>query len=159
MNRIILIPITDADIPQVMRWMDKPHVKQWFEHPDEWLYEMQHRHDEFAFIRHFIAMYGLTKIGFCQYYDYFYAQEASYPITVPQYAYSIDYLIGEEAYLRQGLGKAMIRLLIERIKALGGKEVLSDPMPENEISQRTLRSVGFRRITDELHGMRLEESD
>jgi RimJ/RimL family protein N-acetyltransferase len=137
-----------------MRWMkDKPHVRRWYEHPDEWLYEMQPRHDEFAFIRHFIALCGQTPIGFCQYYDYFYHQEASYPIDAPERAYGIDYMIGEEAYLRQGLGKAMILALIEKIKALGGAEVLSDPVPENEISCRTLRSVGFSRITDDLHRM------
>jgi predicted DNA-binding protein (MmcQ/YjbR family)/GNAT superfamily N-acetyltransferase len=157
LNDITLALLTDADIPLVMRWIEgTPHVRRWYEFPDEWRYELEHRHDEFAFIRHFIALHGQRKVGFCQYYDYFYHQEESYPIATPQHTYCIDYLIGEENYLRKGLGKAIIRALVEEVRALGAAEVVSDPMAENEISCRTLLSQGFKRMNKDLHRLVLK---
>ena len=65
----------DTDIALMERWLYTPHVAKWCKHPDHWLRELRERHGEFSFLTHFVAEHEGIPIGFCQYYDTFFAQE------------------------------------------------------------------------------------
>ncbi len=139
-----LRPLTDADVPLMEEWLKRPHVAQYYEHPEDWLEEIQHRENEFAFLRHFIVRLGAAPIGFCQYYDCYAAQEDWYQVEEPQRVFSIDYLIGEASYLGKGYGKAMIQALVERIFALPcARRILVQPEKENAASCGVLKANGF----------------
>jgi RimJ/RimL family protein N-acetyltransferase len=105
MNRIALRPINERDLALLTLWFNKNYILKWYHDADEWLHEIKERHGVFSWIKHFIVLDGETPIGFCQYYDCFYAKEDWYSVNKPHDTYSIDYLIGEESYLRKGYGK------------------------------------------------------
>ena len=125
-------------------WLNKEHVKRWYGDPNDWLIEVKGRNDKFEFIKHFIALYDDTPIGFCQYYACSDANEDWYGKIPLMGTYSIDYLIGEENYLGKGLGKAIIDLLIKNVFSLVDSErIIVQPDKENKASCNSLLSNGF----------------
>lgn len=146
---MILRPFCDGDIVHMERWLYAPHVAQWYKHPGHWLNELHERCGEFSFLTHFIAEVEGVPIGFCQYYDTFFAGKHEVWNDEPGVGekqgeiFSIDYLIGEPEYLRRGFGKAMIVQMLDRIRELGAKTVIVEPEKENTYSNRALEASGF----------------
>ena len=105
---------------------------------------MRQRNGEFSFLRHYMLLEDEVLFGFCQYYDCFYAQEEWYSVEMAGQIYSIDYLIGEEAYLRKGYGKAIVKALVNKIKAESPEaKIIVQPEEENLPSCKALLASGF----------------
>lgn len=144
-----LRPFRDEDIRLMERWLYAAHVALWYKHPDHWLHEVRERHGAFSFLTHFIAEHEGVPIGFCQYYDTFYATEHEVWNDEPEVGkqqgeiFSIDYLIGEPDYLRRGFGKEMIMQMLAMLQKLGAKTVVVEPEQDNTASNRTLLASGF----------------
>lgn len=99
-----------------------------------------------SWIRHFIVMDENTPIGFCQYYDCFYANDMEdwYDVAQKNNTFSIDYLIGNEEYLGKGYGKAIVGLLTETIKEKEqAKQIIVQPDKENIPSNKALLANGY----------------
>ena len=145
-KELILRPLNDTDIALLTLWLNKDYILKWYHETDEWLAEINDRHGTYTWIHHFIVMDGKTPIGFCQYYDCYDANDMEdwYNITVPGDTFSIDYLIGNEAYLGKGYGKAIIRLLSDTIQAVeGAKRIIVQPETENHASNHVLMANGY----------------
>ncbi|MDX9871868.1 MAG: GNAT family N-acetyltransferase [Clostridia bacterium] len=144
MNSIKLRLFSDEDICLMERWLQKEHVKKWYENPDDWLIEIKSRQAEFKFIKHFIALHNDVPIGFCQYYKCADANEDWYGDIPLSGTYSIDYLIGEEMSLGKGFGKRIIALLIKEIFSLTDSErIIVQPDDDNKASCNSLLANGF----------------
>jgi len=151
-DQLRLRPFWEADVDLLARWLATPHVAAWYKHPEDWLNEARNRRGDFAFLTHFIAEFEGVPIGFCQHYDCFLAQD--HETWAPEWqvnakqgdTFSIDYLIGEPGYLRQGHGTQMIRLLTERVRAHGAKRILVQPEEGNTASQGVLLANGYRLV-------------
>jgi RimJ/RimL family protein N-acetyltransferase len=143
LDKIILEKIVDNDIILIEQWLQKEYIRKWYDPIEEWIHELKNRNKEFNFIKHFIVKNNSVKMGFCQYYDCFFAKELWYKVDKQNNTYSIDYLIGEEEYLNKGLGKEIIQKLIERIEEDGGKEIIVQPEKENIKSNKALMANGF----------------
>lgn len=148
-HELTLRPLFDGDIERMEQWLYRPHVAQWYEHPEHWLNELHERRGAFSFLTHFIAEFEGVPIGFCQYYDCYFAQDHEV-WTDNRHArdkagevYSIDYLIGEPDYLRRGFCKEMISQLLTRLRNVGVKMVIVEPERDNIASNRTLEANGF----------------
>lgn len=156
-TQLTLRPFEDADIALMERWLYAPHVAEWYKHPDHWLDELRQRHGAFSFLTHFIAEVGGVPIGFCQYYDTFYAREHEVwndewnVSEEPCGIFSIDYLIGEAAYLHRGFGKGMIMQMLERLQKAGAKTVIVEPEPGNTASGHALEACGFVKSGKDYH--------
>jgi GNAT superfamily N-acetyltransferase len=143
-NSLYLKPLQDEDVEQLKIWLYKDHILNWFHDTDDWLKEVKERNGEFSFLHHFIVNNKNKPIGFCQYYDCFDAKEPWYSVESRGKLFSIDYLIGEENYLRKGFGKQIIKLLIDEIsKENKNFEIIVQPEMENTASNRTLLANGF----------------
>lgn len=139
-----LRPLTDTDIPLFKTWLHRPHVAKWYHDPEDWLVEVRGRESEFSFIRHFIAERGGEPIGFCQYYRCADVEEEWYGTADLAGVYSIDYLLGDENNLGQGLGRAIIKQLAQKVFAIpGARRIIVQPEAENAPSCRALLSAGF----------------
>lgn len=155
---IVLIPLTDGDMPLLSGWLDKGYIKKWFGEKEDWLNEINERDGEYHFLKHFIVCLDNRKIGYCLYVDCFFLKsleeeghdfkELYGDVTEKNHTYEIGYLIGEEEFLNRGLGKMIIRKLEEAIAAIGGKEIAADPVEENIISIKALLSNGFLKKRD-----------
>lgn len=145
MSKIILRSLEEQDIERMKTWLYRPHVQNWYEHPASWLDEIQRRDTDFSFIYHKIVLLEDTPIGFCQYYDCFFAKEDWYTVTHPNDTFSIDYLIGETQYLRKGLGTEIVAALLAEICAhTSAVRVIVQPERENTASCKALLAAGFR---------------
>lgn len=137
--------LEDSDLPLVRRWLYLPHVAPWFENPLDWLFEIEHRNQEFSWLCHFIAEADEKPIGLCQYYPYENSGETWHGRVPVEGTYSIDYLIGETDYLGRGFGKRIVEQLIRCIwERKDAKRIIVQPEKENQASRRTLLSCGFR---------------
>lgn len=146
---LALRPFADGDPPLLRRWLDARHVRPWFEHPGNWLRETRQRRTEFAWIRHFIALWEQTPVGFCQYYPYAKGGETWHGAIPVDGTYSIDYLVGDETRLRQGLGTRMVLALLRGLREVpDARRVIVQPDPRHTASCRTLLAAGFARDAD-----------
>lgn len=144
MKILQLRPLEDKDISLFRGWLCKEHVGRWYTEPEEWLAEVNGRFDGYRFVTHLIADCDGKPIGFCQYYACVHAAEDWYGDVPMEGTYSIDYLIGEEAYLHKGLGKAIVLRLVEAIFRLkDAKRIIVQPEEENTNSRKTLLACGF----------------
>lgn len=126
------------------KWLWCEHVARWYQNPDEWMYEINHRDGEFSFIKHFITEFDGKPVGFCQYYEYVRGGENWHEGTDITGAYSIDYLIGEKSHIGLGLGKMMIVALTDMIfKKENAMRVIVKPDVNNAASCAALLSAGF----------------
>lgn len=139
----------DSDVSLVETWLNKEHVKRWYEIPslgiaiDDWMSEIKGRHEEFCWLTHLIALWEGRPIGLCQSYKCVDSDEdwGALPLTG---AYGIDYLIGEESLLGKGLGKGIITLLVNRIFSLSdAQRVVADIDKDNKASEKALLASGF----------------
>ena len=143
-NLLNLRPLNDTDVEQLKIWLFKDYILKWYHDIDDWLKEIKERNSEFSFLHHFIVNNGDEPIGFCQYYDCFDAKELWYSVENRGEVFSIDYLIGEESYLRKGFGKQIIKLLIDEISKENEKfEIIVQPEMENTASNKALLAKGF----------------
>lgn len=146
MNDLTLRVICDTDINLLTEWLNKDYILKWYHDPADWLYEINGRSGNFAWIHHFIVMDGETPIGFCQYYDCFDANDMEdwYNVRQRGDTFSIDYLIGNEAYLSKGYGKAIVKLLTDTIaETEHGKRIIVQPEKENHSSNHVLLANGY----------------
>lgn len=149
MDMLELRLLDDNDVSLVEVWLNKEHVKRWYEIPhlgvsiDDWVHELKERNGEFQWLTYLIALWQNRPIGLCQYYKCLDSDEdfGSLPLTG---SYGIDYLIGEESYLGKGLGKGMISLLVDKIFSFpDAQRVTADIDNDNEASKKSLLSCGF----------------
>ncbi len=144
MDKFRLRALEEGDIVLLANWLKKEHVKKWYEHPEEWLREAKEREGEFSFLNHYIVEIDGAPVGFCQYYDCFAADEDWYCAEAPRSMFSIDYMVGEEAYLKRGVGRQIVIALMRKIADIApGAEIVVQPDGENIASNRLLLSCGF----------------
>lgn len=146
MREITLRPFNDEDVPLLTTCLNKDYILKWYHEPEEWLEEINHRKSTYSWIHHFIVMDHNTPIGFCQYYDCFNAKDMEDWYTVDQknHTFSIDYLIGNEAYLGKGYGKAIVKLLTDTIiKKEHAKQIIVQPDKDNMPSNHVLLANGY----------------
>ncbi len=135
---------TDKDLPLFARWLQQDYVKRWFKDPAAWLEEVTRREDLYAFIRHYIVQHDGVDMGFCQYYDYALGGEKWYGNRDAAGTFSVDYLIGEPAYLgRQLAGQMIAALEKEILREPGARQIIVQPEKENIPSRRTLLAAGY----------------
>jgi len=141
---MILRKCTDNDISTIETWLNKEYIKKWYGDPNEWLDEIRNLSGAFDWLNHFIAEHEGTPIGFCQYYDCSKTPKGYEWDNEPPGTFGIDYMIGEEQFLKKGLGSAMIQLLIDLIKSNENvKQIFADPVKENKASIKLLEKNGF----------------
>lgn len=145
-----LRPLNDDDISLVEDWLNRRHVKRWYEIPhmgvsiSDWIYELKERNREFQWLTHLIVLFQERPIGLCQYYKCEDSNDEDFGTMPVSGSYGIDYLIGEEAYLGKGLGTDMVTLLVRKVFSLpDARRITADIDNENRASEKTLLSCGF----------------
>ena len=141
--------LNDNDVSLVEVWLNKEHVKKWYEIPHlgiaigDWMSEIKERNGKFQWLTYLIALWQGRPIGLCQYYKCVDSDEdfGTLPLTG---SYGIDYLIGEESHLGKGLGKGIITLLVNKIFSFpDAQRVTADIDKDNKASEKALLSCGF----------------
>lgn len=132
------------DLSLFKKWLYLPHVAKWYHDPLDWIEEVENQENDFNWIHHLIVEYKERPIGFCQYYACKDSNELWEGYTKLGGSYSIDYMIGETAYLGKGFGKEIVEALIKKVRFHNdAKRIVVQPEPENKASCGILLSCGF----------------
>lgn len=148
--------LRDNDIPLVESWLNKDHVKRWYEIPnlgvtiDDWITEIKERNGQYKWLTHLIVMWQGSPIGLCQYYKCVDSKDEDFGTLSLTGSYGIDYLIGETEYIGKGLGKRMITVLVDKIFSFQDSQIVTaDIDKDNKASEKALLSCGFRLLEAE----------
>jgi aminoglycoside 6'-N-acetyltransferase len=145
-------PISESDFPLLSEWLQSPHVALWWDEDPSLnviaaKYSPRILEEEACEV--FIAHFENTLIGLIQRYRYDsypeYIDEIAPLCEIPDDAFSIDYFIGPEQFLRRGFGSLMIREFVEKIwrERSDASSVIVPTHATNIASHRSLERAGF----------------
>lgn len=146
-NKLKLRTFKDTDVELLTTWLNKDYILKWYHDPDDWLEEINGRHDKYSWIHHFIVMKDDTPIGFCQYYDCYDANDMEdwFHVIERGDTCSIDYMIGNPDYLGRGYGKEIVAQLTKIVKNKEhAREIIVQPEKENFPSNHVLLANDYR---------------
>jgi RimJ/RimL family protein N-acetyltransferase len=139
-------PMTRADLPLLHGWLQRPHVKRWWD-PRETLAEVE-------------AHY-LPRIAGDEQVDLYLAVEDGIPIAFVQTylqdesTTGIDLFVADEERTGKGFGSGLIRRFVDEIVFARPETTacIADPEPANAASIRAFEKAGFVRagMADERH--------
>lgn len=105
---------------------------------------MKERNGEYKWLTHLIVLWQGRPIGLCQYYKCEDSKDEDFETLPISGSYGIDYFIGEETCIGKGLGKEMIKLLVNKVFSFpDAQRITADIDRENTASERTLLSSCF----------------
>ena len=136
-------PMSAADLPMVRRWLEAPHVAQWWRDPDT----------QFALVSEdlghpamdqFVVAAENRPFAYLQCYDPNAWPEGGLGMH-PDGTRGIDQFIGEPDMIDRGHGSALIRSFVDNLLNGGTPRVVTDPDPENIRAVRAYEKAGFQR--------------
>ena len=131
------------DLPLVRRWLETPHVSEWWGDPPEQLTLVTEDLDEPA-MDQYIVMTNDRPFAYLQCYHQTAWPENGLGLH-PTGTRGIDQFIGEAGMVGCGHGSAFIRAFIVGLIRAGTPRVLTDPDPANARAIRAYEKAGFRK--------------
>ena len=133
-------PLVTTDFPLLLEWLQRPHVKEWWNDGEDTLEKVAANYglpadDEERFILMMVPGDGeeAQPIGYFQWY------------LLPDGTAGIDQFIGEEHLLNRGIGtQAIAQFLALLVARHHPPRIIIDPDPRNARAIRCYEKVGFR---------------
>jgi aminoglycoside 6'-N-acetyltransferase len=136
-------PMSAADLPMVRRWLEAPHVAQWWHDPDMQFALVSEDLDHPA-MDQFVVAAENRPFAYLQCYDPNAWPEGGLGIH-PDGTRGIDQFIGELDMVDRGHGSALIRSFVDDLLKTGTPRVVTDPDPENIRAVRAYEKAGFQK--------------
>jgi aminoglycoside 6'-N-acetyltransferase len=135
-------PMSADDLPTIRRWLETPHVSEWWFDPAEQfeLVTGDLGHPDMA---QFIVATDGREFAYLQCYNLCAWNSGFGP--QPEGTRGLDQFIGEADMLGRGHGSAFVRAFADRLLASGTARVVTDPDPVNTRAIRAYEKAGFRR--------------
>jgi aminoglycoside 6'-N-acetyltransferase len=137
-------PMSADDLPLIRRWLQTPHVAQWWHDPDEQFALVSGDLDDPA-MNQFIVAADNRPFAYLQCYDPTVWPEGGLG-PQPKGTRGIDQFIGEPDMIDRGHGSALIRDFVDNLFGTGTPRVVTDPDPTNIRAVRAYEKVGFQKI-------------
>ena len=134
------MPMTSADLPLIRRWLETPHVSQWWHDPAEQFELVSGDLDHPDMAQYLVASDG-RPFAYLQCYNLSDWNTGFGP--QPDGTRGLDQFIGEADMLGRGHGSAFIRVFTEQLLAKGTPRVVIDPDPANARAIKAYARAGF----------------
>ena len=135
-------PMTATDLAMVRRWLEMPHVAQWWGDPHEQFDSGQRQISISRPWTSSSSTRGGRPFAYLQCYD-----PTAWPDNGlgahPGGTRGIDQFIGEADMIDRGHGSAFIRAFVDSLLAAGAPRVITDPDPANARAIRPTRKPAF----------------
>ena len=141
------LAMSSVDLPLIRRWLETPHVSEWWHDPAE-QFELVSGDLDHPDMAQFIVASDLRPFAYLQCYNLSDWNTGFGP--QPDGTRGLDQFIGEADMLGCGHGSAFIRTFTEQLLAKGTPRVVIDPDPANARAIRAYARAGFSkdRIVD-----------
>lgn len=158
--KITFTPLAKSHFPLLLKWLETPHVKTWWDQDVEWTPELiQEKYTNYVegykrefgiakTIKAYIICVDRVPIGYIQIYNAYDFARSKLLTDLPSNLAAFDVLIGEESYLKQGLGSQAIE---QFLKEHGNSytHVFADPKNTNLAAIRAYEKAGFKKIIEQ----------
>jgi aminoglycoside 6'-N-acetyltransferase len=154
---VTLRPLGRDDFPLLRRWLAMPHVQAWWGGEPATLADVERKYgpraDAADPTQVFVIESGGQPVGIIQCYRHADYADWDRAVDIPAAA-GIDYLIGEPAYCRQGVGSAAIAGFAPRVFACypDVAVIVAVPQAANYASRRALEKAGFSLVGERTLG-------
>lgn len=156
--------LQESHFPLLLKWLETPHVKVWWNPEVEWtleLIENKYRNYVKGFkrlefqgcviekpIHAFLICIDDKEVGYIQYYNvYDFRREQRYEIEgLPDSLAALDIFIGKEEFLGKGLGCRIIKQFLSEYVDPHYDACFVDPDTANIRAIRTYENAGFKKI-------------
>ncbi len=150
---VTLRPMTEADIPMLHDWLQRPHVVQWWGGEDK-RPSMEQTHARYAprvladeQVTPYIALLGSRPIAYAQSYVAMGSGDGWWMNETDPGVHGIDQFLADPHDLGQGLGTRVVQALVQRIFSDPAvTKVQTDPDPANLRAIRCYEEAGFERV-------------
>jgi len=154
-------PLCESDFPLMLKWLEAPHVKQWWDLDIVWTLELvQRKYSSYANgyknlklndqiikkpIYAFIIFAGDVPIGYMQYYNsHDFPPEQSYNCSeFLEHCAGLDWYIGEVEFIGKGIASQIFLLFLEQFVFCKFDHVLVDPDSQNTKAIHIYEKIGF----------------
>jgi aminoglycoside 6'-N-acetyltransferase len=135
-------PFTADDLPLMARWLQRPHMAEWWGDPDQQLAIVRADIDDPA-MDQYLVLFADTPFAYLQCYRMTHWNDCFGPQPVG--TLGIDQSIGEADMVGRGHGSAFIRQFTDALLAAGTPRIVTDPAPGNGRAIRCYEKAGFHR--------------
>lgn len=134
-----------ADLPLLERWLRSPQALRWWGPADQHIAALAQRSAD----THAVITTGGRPVGYLCWQRPSPAELAAAGLTdLPEDLVDIDILIGEPAYLGQGIGPSALAALLPKLRAEGVAFAGLGTATANRVAIRAFEKAGFRRVRD-----------
>jgi len=157
-------PLQDSHFPLLLKWLQIPHVKAWWDQDVQWTPELiENKYGSYLKgfkrfelqscviekpIHAFLIRFDDKEIGYIQYYNaHDFPSEQGYELEgLPASLASLDVFIGEEEFLGKGLGSRIMKQFLSEYVDPYYEACFVDPDTTNIRAIRTYEKAGFKKI-------------
>jgi ribosomal protein S18 acetylase RimI-like enzyme len=158
--KITFIPLTESHFPLLLEWLEKPHVKAWWDPDVRWtLAFIQEKYSDYVKgykldngipkpIKAYIICFDDNLIGYVQIYNA-YDFPRSTPLSgLPKNLGAFDIFIGDEKYLSLNIGSKAITKFFN-LYAHQYSHIFVNPDTGNTAAIKCYEKAGFRRLPEQ----------
>ncbi|MGA8316838.1 MAG: GNAT family N-acetyltransferase [Bradyrhizobium sp.] len=135
-------PMSADDLPTIRRWLEAPHVSEWWHDPAE-QFEIVSGDLDHPDMAQFIVAADGQEFAYLQCYNLS-AWDSGFG-SQPDGTRGLDQFIGEASMLGCGHGSAFVRAFADGLLVSGTPRVVTDPDPANTRAIKAYERAGFRR--------------
>jgi RimJ/RimL family protein N-acetyltransferase len=139
--------LTEPDIPLLHRWLNAPHVLEWWDRPGPALGGVREKYlprvTGASDVTPYIICRDGVPIGYIQVYP---VEAGAWGLADVRGGAGVDLFIGDARYLHRGFGPEILREFVGEIVFRDGAvaSCFIDPSPRNRIAIRAFEKAGFR---------------
>ena len=134
-------PVTERDLPLLSRWLNEPHMREWWDEPEKELAEIREHMDSIS-VEPLIVEFDGKPIGYLQSYDPHLEDDHPYA-DQPFGTLGLDLSIGVPELVGKGHGSALLSQFVDELFEEGTPRVVIDPHPTNARAIRAYEKAGF----------------
>ena len=147
---LVFKPLTEADLPTLTEWLNRPHVAKWWNASTS-LEEVRMQYLPClrvgSAVRPYLVYLDDVPIGYIQSYVAADAGDGWWPNQHDPGVRGIDQFLADGQCLGQGLGTQMVTEFVQRLfEDPNVTKIQADPHPSNERAIRCYQKSGFRRV-------------
>ena len=143
-------PLEEKDQSLLVKWLSDPVVLEFYEGRDN-AFDLDKVKKEFyedgSDVERGIIEFEGNEIGYIQYYPLGEKERDTYGYGADDVIYGTDQLIGEVEYWNKGIGKVLVKAVVEHlVKTKQAQKVVMDPQEWNVRAIRCYEKCGFEKV-------------